>query len=515
MTKPYYITTPIYYANAKIHFGNLYTSIIADVIARSKRLTGHDVLFATGTDENGQKMIQVAQSQGKELMELLDEIATQDKQVMDLCDISYTDFIRTTESRHHQFVQTILQKTYESGAIYEWEYEWMYCVGCESFKKDTDLIEHEGEKVCPDHMKKPEHIKEKNRFFRLSQYEDRLKEWYKKNPHFIQPQYRYNEILAFIENGLEDFSISRQWSTFGIQLPFDPESVTYIWYDALLNYLTVMVEGYTDEGEPIFKPHSTTMHHTLGKDISRFHAIYWPAMLMAANYEHLLPQKEFVGWFFTVNGQKMSKSLGNTLYAEDLINHYDRDAMVFYLLYDIPQGADGDFSLERLWNVYESMLMGWWWNLVSRVTKLAEKHGITQAVKHHDTLTLKPTDLDNYIDQAQIQTLLQHWYEAVQQANSRMQERAPWVKLKDETQIQEGKENLEHLLWELKQLTLISAPFLINSFKTVQTILGNEQLMKLDPSKNLSDPTAFFELYNADTLTVALQPDVVYKKKDH
>ena len=512
--KPYYITTPIYYANAKIHFGNLYTSIIADVIARSKRLTGYDVVFATGTDENGQKMVQVAEQEGKLVLDFLDEVVAQDKEVMRLCDISYTDFIRTTEPRHHTFVQSILQKTYDSGDIYQWEYEWLYCVGCESFKKESDLIEYEGNLVCPDHLKAPEKIKEKNWFFRLSKYQKRLEIFYKENNHFLQPQYRYNEVLSFVTWGLEDFSISRQHSSFGIPLPFDEESVTYIWYDALLNYLTVLVDYYDEAGNPIFKPHATSMHHTLGKDISRFHAVYRPAMLMAADLEQYIPKQEFIGWFFTVDGQKMSKSLGNTLYAEDLVREYDRDAMVFYLLYDIPQWADGDFSLERLKNVYESMLMGWWGNLVSRVTKLAAKEGITSWKTKLNDRWIPLKALESGIDTANINQYLQTWYSMVQEANQYMQIQAPWVKLKDESTKADGIADLQYLLWMIKQLTLLSAPFLINSFTKVQEILGNPLLSSLESSKNLPDPALFEQVFNLDEFEVKLLPDVVYQKKE-
>lgn len=518
--KPYYITTPIYYANAKIHFGNLYTSIVADVYARSKRLLWYDVRFATGTDENGQKMLQVAQAQGKNVMEFLDEVVAQDKEVMHACDISYTDFIRTTEPRHHKFVQSILQRTYESWDIYQWEYEGMYCIGCEAFKKDADLIEYEWKKVCPDHLKEPEKIKEKNRFFRLSKYEDKLKEFYTANPHFIQPQYRYNEILSFVEWGLEDFSISRQNSSFGIPLPFDDTSVTYIWYDALLNYLTVVVDHYDESGNPIFKSHAEQMVHTLGKDISRFHAIYRPAMLMAAGLEHLIPKQEFVGWFFTVNGQKMSKSLWNTLYAEDLVRDYDRDAMVFYLLYDIPQWADGDFSLERLQSVYESMLMGWRGNLVSRVTKLAAKERIALGKRHPEwnegsSQSIHSLEqIEHFLDTANLNTYLTQRYTAVQEANLYMQNQAPWTKLKDESTRAHGIADLQYLLWIIKQLTLLSAPFLTNSFHKVQEILGNNLLSQIDSSTNLSDPALFQKVFDLTEFDVNLQPDVVYQKKD-
>lgn len=513
MRTPYYITTPIYYANAKIHFGNLYTSIIADTIARSKRLLGYDVIFATGTDENGQKMVQVAQKEGKSVMEFLDEIVAQDREVMDISRISYTDFIRTSEARHHKFVQKVLQKTYEAGAIYEGTYEGMYCIGCESFKKETDLIDHDGHKVCPDHLKVPEMISEKNYFFRLSDYENKLKEFYQNHPHFIQPQYRYNEILAFVEGGLEDFSISRQHSTVGIPLPFDPENVTYIWYDALLNYLTVVVDHYDENWDPVFKPHAQKMNHTLGKDIARFHAIYRPAMMMAAGYEHLIPQQEFVGGFFTVDGQKMSKSLGNTLYAEDLIAQYNRDAMVFYLLYDIPQGADWDFSLKRLQDVYESMLMGSWWNLVSRVSKLADKLGITQAQKHYDTITLNLNSLEEAIDQAKIQHYLQQRYDHVQQANLLMQREEPRVKLKDPSTYDDAVRVLEHLLWEIKQLSLLAAPFLIESFDAVKIILGNQELQKLNSDVILEDKDTVHNLFAQESFSIQLAPNVVYQKK--
>jgi methionyl-tRNA synthetase len=512
--KQYYITTPIYYANAKIHFGNLYTSIVADVYARSKRLLWYDVIFATGTDENGQKMLQVAEAQGKNVMEFLDEVVSQDKEVMHACDISYTDFIRTTESRHHTFVKKILQKTYESGDIYQWEYEWLYCIWCEGFKKDSDLIEHDWKKVCPDHLKEPEKIKEKNRFFRLSKYEDKLKEFYKKNNNFIQPQYRYNEILSFVEWWLENFSISRQNSSFGISLPFDDSSVTYIWYDALLNYLTVVVDHYDGSGNPVFKPHAEYMIHTLGKDISRFHAVYRPAMLMAAGLEQYIPKQEFVGWFFTVDGQKMSKSLWNTLYAEDLVREYDRDAMVFYLLYDIPQWADGDFSLERLKNVYESMLMWWRWNLVSRVTKLAAKEWITiWKVSDRQWIKLKYI-LESSLNQWKMNEYLQIWYIMVQEANLYIQTEAPWVKLKNEDSRNDGILNLQYLLWMIKQLTLLSAPFLTNSFKKVQEILGNDLLSQIDSSINLSDPELFEKVFNLTEFEVNLNPDVVYQKKE-
>lgn len=465
-------------------------------------------------------MLQVAESENKDVMQFLDEVVAQDQEVMRLCDISYTDFIRTTQERHHIFVKKILQKTYETGDIYQWEYTWLYCVGCEGFKKDIDLIEHQWKKVCPDHLKVPESIKEKNWFFKLSNYTQKLESFYNNNPKFIQPQYRYNEILSFVKWWLEDFSISRQNSSFGIPIPFDDKSVTYIWYDALLNYLTVVVDDYDEQGNPIFKPHAEHMVHTLGKDISRFHAVYRPAMLMAAGLETYIPKQEFVWWFFTVDGLKMAKSLGNTLYAEELVREYDRDAMVFYLLYDIPQGADGDFSLDRLKNVYESMLMWWRWNLVSRVTKLAAKEWIITAKRHPEwneeasQSIISLQKIEELLDTANINTLVQSRYSAVQEANLYMQTQAPWTKLKSDDTKAEGIADLQYLLWMIKQLTLLSAPFLTNSFTKVQEILGNDLLSQIDSSKNLSDPKLFEKIFNLTEFDVNLVPDVVYQKKE-
>lgn len=514
--KKYFITTPIYYANAKIHFWNLYTTLIADVIARSKRLLWYDVFFSTGTDENGQKMIQSAAKEWKSIQDFLDDIVAQDKAEMKIWNISYDEFIRTTDPRHHKLVQSILQKTHNNWDLYQWEYEWLYCIGCESFKKEGDLIEKDGQLVCPDHLVPPQKIKEKNRFFRLSDYEEKLKSFYKKNPQFIQPQYRYNEVLSFVESGLEDFSISRPAKTnsIGIPLPFDKESITYIWYDALLNYLTVIIDHYDSNWTPIFKEYGHNMYHTIGKDIVRFHAIYWPAMLMAAGYEDYLPKWEFVGGFFTVNGQKMSKSLWNTLYIEDLINEYWRDASVFYLLYDIPQWADWDFSLERLGHVYESMLLWWRWNLVSRVTKLAHNNWVTQAKKHHHLEhDITMSIFESYIDNSNLQWLVKNWYQLVQDANNYMQTQAPWTKLKSEETYNDWIADLEHLLWIIKQLTLLSASFLTESFSKLQQILWIKWLEHINSDHNLTNTDSFSSLYTQTELEVNLHPTHVYQPK--
>lgn len=284
--------------------------------------------------------------------------------------ISYTDFIRTTQQDHKEFVQKILQKTYENGDIYEGEYKGYYCVGCEGFKKESDLVKNEkGELICPDHLKTPDVLTEKNRFFKLNKYTEKLKAFYAARPDFVVPQNRFNEAISFVDGGLDDFSVSRETNKFGIPLPFDPSQVTYVWYDALLNYVTVCQRDN-------FWQEDTEIVHILAKDISRFHAIFWPAMLMSVDYP--LPTREYITGYFTVDGQKMGKSLGNVVDPVEVVQKYDRDAVVFSLMYDVPIGSDGDFSEERLGNVYESMLIGGWGNLVNRVVSLCSKYGITE-----------------------------------------------------------------------------------------------------------------------------------------
>jgi methionyl-tRNA synthetase len=295
--KPFFVTTPIYYSNGIPHIGHSYASIIADVIARYRRMEGFEVKFSTGVDENSQKVVEKAAEAGQGIMEYADSMAAEHRAVWDGLDISYTDFIRTTEKRHHDLVREVLQKTYDSGDIYEGVYEGFYCVGCEAFKKPSDLT---SEGLCGDHLKKPEVIKEKNWFFRLSKYQQKLLKFYEEHPDFVLPKNRFNEVIEFLkQEELEDLSISRETNTFGIPLPFDESQVTYVWYDALLNYVTVCRGG--DER---FWPADL---HVVGKDIIRFHAVYWPAMLMAAKME--LPKNILATGHFTIDGQKISKSL--------------------------------------------------------------------------------------------------------------------------------------------------------------------------------------------------------------
>ncbi len=393
MTKQsFYITTPIYYWNGVPHVGHFYSSLIANTIFKYNKISGKTSRFTTGIDENSQKAVIEAEKAGMDIMNYLDSMAIEHKKVWDHFNFDYTDFIRTTESRHHDLVREVLQKCFDKWDIYQWEYEWMYCVGCEAFKKDDDLIEKNGEKVCPDHLKAPDQIKEKNYFFKLSKYQNWIEQFYEANPEFVTPRFRFNEVIAFTDRGLEDFSISRETNTFGIPLPFDDSQVTYVWFDALFNYYTSCVSsrGWDKDNENFVNESSIwpANLHVVGKDILRFHAIFWPAML--ASYFDLweeksevihykssdlekLPDQILAGWFFTVDGQKMSKSLWNVIEPVEYSSQYSKELLSLYILSWFPIGNDGDYNRKDAILSYNAKLANNLWNLVNRVVVLSLK----------------------------------------------------------------------------------------------------------------------------------------------
>lgn len=365
MSNTFFVTTPIYYPNGVPHIGHAYSSIIADVLARYHRQNGDRVRFSTGVDENSQKIVDKAAELQLPVMEYLDQMAREHRQVWDGIDISYTDFVRTTAPDHARLVQSVLQKSFDKGDIYEGMYEGMYCRGCEGFKKSTDLTPAG---KCPDHPNQDiEHLKEKNYFFRLSRYTERLQTLYASQPQFVTPQNRFNEVLEFVNQGLEDFSISRETNKFGIPLPFDPSQVTYVWYDALFNYVSTL----GDEADQFWP----AQVHVVGKDIIRFHAIFWPAMLMSA--ELPLPEKILATGHFTIDGQKISKSLGNVIDPVEYAGRYSRDLLVNYLLTAFPIGQDGDFSEKESVLAFNNRLANTLGNLLNRCIVLTLKNGGT------------------------------------------------------------------------------------------------------------------------------------------
>ena len=524
MKKRFFVTTPIYYSNDVPHIGHAYSTLIADVYARFKRLLGYEVKFSTWVDENSQKIVQKSEQLWVDLYDYLDDYAHKHIAVWDALDISYTDFVRTTgravrsEKKwktfvydHHDFVQKILSRVYDNKDIYQGEYEGHYCIWCEAFKKHSDLIPATGDYewvskdtlVCPDHPNALlEIIKEQNWFFALKKYQSFLEKLYADKQDFIIPERRFAEVKAFVKWWLEDFSISREWKTFGIQLPFDELSVSYVWFDALLNYVTVC----QDDG---FWVEDTEKLHVLGKDIARFHAIYWPAMLESSGLPQ--PQKEIVTGFFTIDGQKMSKSLDNAINPVEVVEKYGRDALVFYLLYDIPIGTDGDFSTERFHHTYDAILCNAWGNLVNRVVTLCTKNWVdTWKLETENDRFDWSNDVEvNYLSCTELKNYLDAWYKTIHKANEYMQTEQPWMKLKDENTRDEGIKDLQFLLWVVKQLAILSAPILTEWFVKMQKILGNSAIITLSSVDWSWD---FATVLAMNEFSVDLQPEILYKR---
>jgi methionyl-tRNA synthetase len=363
----FFLTTAIDYVNSKPHLGTAYEKITADVIARYKRLAGFDTHFLMGNDEHSQNVYRRAQELGQDPLAYCDEMERVFRSVWKRLDVSYDDFIRTTDAKRHKpAVQRMAQACYDAGDIYEGEYEGWYCVSCEAFKQEKDLING----FCPIHPTiKPEWIREKNWFFRLSKYQQPLLELYAEHPGFIEPEVRRNEILRLVEAGLEDISVSRAGQSWGIPLPFDPQSVVYVWFDALINYAAAVGYGWDDARYAKWWPADL---HVIGKDITRFHCVIWPAMLLSAKAP--LPKQVFGHGWISVNGQRMSKSLGNVVDPLDAAERFGVDPLRLYLVKEVPYGGDGDFTWERLGEKYNADLANNLGNLVSRVSAMTSRY---------------------------------------------------------------------------------------------------------------------------------------------
>jgi methionyl-tRNA synthetase len=361
----FYLTTAIDYVNSRPHLGTAYEKITADVIARYKRLAGFDTLFVMGNDEHSQNVYRRAREEGLDPLAYCDQMEREFRNVWDRLDVSYDDFIRTTQPRHRTAVQELVRRIDANGDVYEGFYEGWYCVGCEAFKQDKDLVDGK----CPLHGTTPDWIKEKNYFFRLSAYRDRLLAHFAAHPGFTVPEVRRNEIMRLLEAGLEDISISRAGQSWGIPLPQDPGSVTYVWFDALINYASAVGFG-TDTA--LFERWWPADLHVIGKDITRFHCVIWPAMLMSAGVP--LPVQVFGHGFMTVDGQRMSKTLGNVVDPLDAAARYGVDPLRLYLAKEITFGGDGDFSWTRFQERYNADLANNLGNLVSRIAAMTDRY---------------------------------------------------------------------------------------------------------------------------------------------
>lgn len=446
----FFLTTPIYYVNAKPHIGHAYTTIIADALARYHRMRGEDTFFLTGTDEHSQKNAEAAEKAGEAVQAYVDRVSAVWQTTFDGLEITNDDFIRTSEERHKVAVKKFWQVVKERDAdnIYLGTYKGWYCVGCEAFKTETELEDG----ACPIHKKPASQIEEKNYFFRLTKYREALLNHIEAHPEFVQPESRRSEIKSYIKDFMTDVSITRQSVKWGIPVPDDQSQVIYVWFDALINYLTAA--GYGNDEEK-FQRYWPADVHLVGKDIIKFHCALWPAMLMAAGLP--LPRQVFAHGYFTVNGEKMSKSLGNVVDPQDIVKDYDLDTLRYYLLRDIPFGEDGDFSFERLAARYEGELANELGNLVHRVLSMTEKYFDNRTPK---VVTGKITAWEAY-DQA-MENLHPHEaiaavWSVVREANKFVDDEAPWKLAKNnparlEEVIYILLEMLRHIAWMLYPL---------------------------------------------------------------
>ena len=369
MAKSFYITTPIYYVNAEPHIGSSYTTIIGDIIARYKRLLGYEVFYLTGTDEHGQKIAQAAKEKGVEPQQLCDELAEKFKELWKDLQITNDYFIRTTDDYHIKTVQYFVKKMMENGDIYKGVYEGWYCVPCETYWNEDELEHDEhGKNLCPSCKREVQLLKEENYFFRLSKYTEPLLRHFRENPDFVEPDFRRNEMIKILESGLKDLSITRTTLKWGIPMPDDPEHVIYVWVDALINYISAIGYPYDEER---FKKWWPADVHLIGKEINRFHSIIWPAMLMSVGLP--LPKKIYAHGWLTVNGQKISKSLGNAIDPREYVKKYGNDVVRYYLVRDIVFGKDGDFSEENLVKRLNSDLANDYGNLLHRTLAIVQK----------------------------------------------------------------------------------------------------------------------------------------------
>lgn len=469
----YFITTPIYYVNAKPHIGSAYTSIAADVLARYHRQKGDDVMFLMGTAENGSKMAQSAQKAGMEPQEFVDQMSQEFQKTWDALNIKRDEFTRNTSQRHKDAVKLFFEKLKDSGKIYEADYEGLYCVGHEAFMKEGDLKE---DGTCPDHGTKPELVKEKNWFFKLSEYQGILKEKIQNGDIAIEPEARKNEVLAFIDGGLEDIAISRQNVTWALPLPWDESQTIYVWLDELFSYCSAI--GYGKDPER-FKKWWPADLHLIGKDITKFHCIIWPALLLAIGEE--VPKKVFAHGFFTVDGQKMSKTRGNVVDPMDLVQEYGSDVVRFFLLRDFSFGNDADFSYDRMKERYNADLANGLGNLVSRtlnmVDKFLEGTEIPSDTKVPDSVMDIAKEADRFVEELAFSKALTNIWKMISWADELIEENKPWELMK-KGEKQRAHEVIFQLFVVLKMVNERIAPFMPNTYEKFTAILTARPLVK-------------------------------------
>ncbi len=508
MTKSFYLTTPIYYVNDAPHIGHAYTTVAGDVLTRWHRQKGESVWFLTGTDEHGQKVMRTAEANNVAPQEWVDKlVADAWKPNWEHLNIANDDFIRTTEKRHTERVQKFLQSLKDSGHIYAGKYEGPYCVGCEEFKLPGDLIDIDGAKCCPIHSKPIELVNENNWFFKLSAFVEPLLAHYKNNPEACQPESARNEVVSFLEGGVSDLSISRSTFDWGIPVPWDTDQVVYVWFDALLNYATAV--GLTDapdsEGGKKFTQTWPADVHLVGKDILRFHAVIWPAMLMAAGLD--VPKKVFAHGWLLVGGEKMSKSKLTGIAPKDITDHFGIDAFRYYFLRAIPFGTDGSFSWEDMSARYTSELANDFGNLASRSAAMVEKYcaGSLPAVSHDAGLEAALKETVSKADAAMCALDFQGGIMAImdfcKQVNGYVTIKEPWILAKDPANQAVLEEVLYNTAESLRALAVLLNPVMPQTCEILWQSLGAQAVLGDLSAQKISDVATWGQLPQGATVT--------------